>query len=116
VFCKRPELQPARHITNTHTHRHTRSVQLRRQLRNPPEFKILHHDGLLFFFVPFVTNLLQLVDILCLLDVELQNVQDTSEDVQHGGGNPFWRKDIPHDTVGILKLDGSHKLGGQGIS
>lgn len=29
------------------------------------------------------TNLLHLIDVLCLLDVELKDVQDTSVDVQH---------------------------------
>ena len=32
-----------------------------------------------------ISNLLQLVDILGLLNIELQDVQYTSEDVQHGG-------------------------------
>ena len=63
----------------------------------------------------FVTNLLQLIDILCLLDVELQDVQDTSEDVQHGGGDAFWGVDLPDNTIGVLKPDRSRKLGGQGF-
>lgn len=33
--------------------------------------------------VESLTNLLQLVDVLCLLDVEMNDIQDTSVNVQH---------------------------------
>lgn len=58
--------------------------------------------------------LLQLIDVLCLLDVELKNVQDTSMDIQHCFRDSSGGKYLTHNTLGILKLDGNRELSSQG--
>lgn len=60
--------------------------------------------------------LLQLIDVLCLLDVELKNVQDTSMDIQHCFRDSSGGKYLTHNTLGILKLDGNRELSSQGWS
>lgn len=58
--------------------------------------------------------LLQLIDILRLLDVQLEDVEDSSVDIQHSGRDTSWCKDFADNTVGILKLDGCQELSSQG--
>ena len=52
-----------------------------------------------------ISNLLQLVDILRFLDVQLKEVQDSPEDIQHCGRDTSRCKDCTHNSIGILELD-----------
>lgn len=60
--------------------------------------------------VESLTNLLQLVDVLCLLDVELKDIQDTSEKVQRKCSDSLRGENLSDNTIGVFKLDGSQKL------
>lgn len=61
-------------------------------------------------WLPLWVYLLHLVDILCLLYVELQDIQDTSVDVQHHDRDSLGREHFSDNTIGVLKLDGDHQL------
>lgn len=58
--------------------------------------------------------LLQIIDILSLLDVQLEDVEDSPVDVQHSCRDTSRCKHFADDTFSILKLDRSHKLSSQG--
>lgn len=60
------------------------------------------------------SDLLQLIDILSLLDVQLEDVEDSSVEVQHSCRNASRGKYFAHNAVSILKLDGGQKLSSQG--
>lgn len=53
---------------------------------------------------------MQLIDVLGLLNVQLEDVEDSSVDVQHSCGDASRCKHFAHDTISILKLDGSQEL------
>lgn len=50
--------------------------------------------------------LLKIVDVLVLLDVNLQDIEDSSVDVHHCCRDTSWSIDLAHEAVGVLKLDG----------
>lgn len=58
--------------------------------------------------------LLQVIDIVSLLDVQLEDVEDSPVDVQHSCRDTSWCKHSAHKTVGVLKLDGCQKLSSEG--
>lgn len=58
--------------------------------------------------------LLELIHILCLLDVHLEDVEDSPVDIQHSCRDASWCKHFADNTVGILKLDGCQELSSQG--
>lgn len=58
--------------------------------------------------------LLQLVDVLSLLDVHLEDVEDSSVDIQHSCRDASRCEDFADNTVDILKLDGCQELSSQG--
>lgn len=60
--------------------------------------------------------LLQLIDILSLLDVQLEDVKDSSVDIQHSFRDTSWSEYFSDNTVGIFKLDGCRELSSQGRS
>ena len=53
-----------------------------------------------------ISNLLQLIDILCFLDIQLKEIQDSPEDIQHCGRDTDRCKDCTHNPISILELDG----------
>ena len=58
--------------------------------------------------------LLQLIHILSLLDIQLEDVEDSSEDIQHSFRDASGCKHFADNTVHILKLDGCRELSSQG--
>ena len=58
--------------------------------------------------------LLQLIDVLGLLDVQLEDVEDSPVDVQHSCRDASGCKHLADNTVSILKLDGCQELSSQG--
>lgn len=58
--------------------------------------------------------LLQLIDVLSLLDVQLEDVDDSPVDVQHSCRDASRCKDFADNTASILKLDGCQELSSQG--
>lgn len=58
--------------------------------------------------------LLQVIDIVSPLEVQLEDIEDSPVDIQHGCGDTSRRVDFSDDAVGILKLDGYQELGMQG--
>lgn len=58
--------------------------------------------------------LLHLVDILCLLYIQLQEVDDAPVDIQHCCGDPRRCSQSPNNAVCILKLDRCRELSSQG--
>lgn len=58
--------------------------------------------------------LLQVIDIVSPLEVQLEDIEDSPVDVQHGCGDTSRRKDFTDNAVGILKLDGCQELSMQG--
>lgn len=58
--------------------------------------------------------LLQLIDVLSLLDVQLEDVEDSPVDIQHSCRDASHCKNFTNDTVSILKLDGYQELSSQG--
>lgn len=57
---------------------------------------------------------MQLIDVLSLLDVQLEDVEDSPVDVQHSCRDASWSENFADNTVGILKLDGCQELSSQG--
>lgn len=57
--------------------------------------------------------LLQLIDILSLLDVQLEDVEDSSVEVQHSCRNTSRGKNFAHNAISVLKLDRCQKLSSQ---
>lgn len=53
---------------------------------------------------------MQLIHILCVLEVELKDVEDTSVQIQDSSRDSSWGKYLAYHTTGILKFNGSHKL------
>lgn len=58
--------------------------------------------------------LLEIIDILGLLDVQLEDVEDSPVHVQYSGRDPSRSKHFSDNTVSILKLDGCQELSSQG--
>lgn len=58
--------------------------------------------------------LLQVIDIVSPLEVQLEDVEDSPVDVQHGCGDISGCIDFTDNAVGILKLDGCQELITQG--
>lgn len=58
--------------------------------------------------------LLQVIDIVILLEVQLEDIEDSPVDIQHGCGDTSRCIDFVDDAVGIFKLDGCEELSMQG--
>lgn len=59
--------------------------------------------------------LLQLIDILSLLDVQLEDVDDSPVDIQHSCRDAIRCKHSANHTTGILKLHRCRELSSQGL-
>lgn len=53
---------------------------------------------------------MQLVYILCVLKVELKDIEDTSVQIHDSGRDSRGGKYLTYNTISILKLDGCYKL------
>lgn len=62
----------------------------------------------------FFLYLLHLVDILCLLYIQLQEVDDSPVDIQHCCGDTSRCRHSPDNAICILKLDRCRELSSQG--
>lgn len=66
------------------------------------------------FYENLFLYLLQLIDILSLLDVQLEDIEDSPVDIQHSCRDASRCKQFADNTVSILKLDGCQELSSQG--
>lgn len=55
--------------------------------------------------------LMQLIHILCVLEVELKDVEDTSVQIQNSSRDSSRGKYFTYHTISILIFDGNDKLG-----
>lgn len=58
--------------------------------------------------------LLEFVDILCFLDVQLEDVEDSPVDVQHSRRHTSRSEHFADNAVSVLKLDWCQELSSQG--
>lgn len=68
----------------------------------------INENGLGFFY------LLQVIDIVSCLEVQLEDIEDSPVDIQHGCRDTSRRIEFTDNAVGILKLDGIQKLSMEG--